>query len=250
MKYCIFFLFFVSPLFLRAQCDPDPPSGQGTVIVNEVGNFGRNGEYVELVVIGNPANPRAPVDMRDWILDDNNFARVDHGNEPGHLRFGNCFSAVPPGTLIVVYNGGEAGRVQIGANGTPNTAGNYQVGASSPCMYGCENTPNHESPAYAKTYIVPGDWTSLIPLRNWGDGIQVRGALGGFKHGIFWGSCIPGGGGVKVPLPGPSIAGLSIQYTAGAGGWDDVANFSVTPNATPGVPNGAANAAWIASLKQ
>lgn len=249
MRYFFVFLFLCMSLRFYAQCDPQPPVADGMVIVNEVGNFGHNGEYVELVVVGNPANPRAPVNMTDWILDDNNFARVDHGNEPGHLRFGTCFSAVPPGTIIVIYNTAEPGPVAAGADGTPNAAGNYQAGSQSACMYGCEGTPNHSSAGYTKINIVAGEWIRLVPLRNWGDGIQVRNVGGGFKHGIFWGSCIPGGGGIKVPLPGQSIAGLSVQYIGAGGGWNEVANYTVTSGATPGLPNGAANAAWIASLK-
>lgn len=237
-----------------AQCDPDPPqAGDGMVIVNEVGNLGRNAEYVELLVVGNPANPRAPVDMTDWILDDNNYARVDHGNEPGHLRFGACFNAVPPGTLIVIYNSGETpSGLNTGSDGFPNPAGVYQSGAGSSCLYGCEGSPNHHSANYAKTQIVAGDWLRLVPLRNWGDGIQVRNAGAGFKHGVYWGNCIFGGGGVKValPAPGQSIAGLVIQYMAGAGGWNSAANFSTGPTGTPGMPNSPENAAWIAALRQ
>lgn len=250
----IFGLFCLKTLPLAAQCDPNPPQpGDGMVIVNEVGNLGRNAEYVELLVVGNPANPRAPVDMTDWILDDNNYAKVDHGNEPGHLRFGNCFNAVPPGTLIVVYNSGEAPPgVGAGSDGFPNPAGNYQSGAGSACMYGCEGTPNHHSANYAKTDIVAGDWLQLVPLRNWGDGIQVRNAAAGFKHGIYWGNCIFGGGGVKValPAPGQSIAGLVVQYMAGANGWGSPGNFSVGASGSPGAANSAENAAWIAEIKQ
>jgi hypothetical protein len=250
MRFLLFFCCFGVTALLRAQCDPPPPPGDGMVIVNEVGNLGRNAEYVELLVVGDPANPRAPVNMTDWILDDNNYAKVDHGNEPGHLRFGSCFAAVKPGTLIVIYNGGETpSGIGAGADGFPNAAGNYQASASSACMYGCENTPNHGTSGYSKTNIGPGNWIDFVPLRNWGDGIQVRSAGGGFKHGVYWGNCIFGGGGVKAAIPGLSIAGLVIQYTGGANGWGDAGNYSVGAGGTPGAANGPANAAWIQYLK-
>ena len=255
MKHFLFGLLgLFGPLLLSAQCDPDPPqAGDGMVIVNEVGNLGHNAEYVELLVVGNPSNPRAPVNMTDWILDDNNYAKVDHGNEPGHLRFGPCFNAVPPGTLIVVYNSGEIPPgVSGGGDGFPNNSGNYQAGAASSCMYGCEDSPNHNSSTYSKSNLVGGDWLQLVPLRNWGDGIQVRSATGGFKHGVYWGSCTFGGAGVKIGLlpPAQSIAGLVIQYMAGAGGYGSAANFSIGPGASPGIPNSPENAAWIAALRQ
>lgn len=69
----------------------------GQVIINEFGQgtSGKNFEWVELVVVG--TGPGSTVDMRGWDLGD---------TTPGDLSFTNDdkWSAVPAGTIIVIYN--------------------------------------------------------------------------------------------------------------------------------------------------
>ena len=78
-------------------------------IINEFSN-GASGskEFIELLVIGNNANPNDPVDLSGWIIDDNNGDFQSSGAEfaigRGHFQLGSCFSSIPPGVLIVIYN--------------------------------------------------------------------------------------------------------------------------------------------------
>ena len=71
----------------------------GTVIINEwsQGNGGSR-EWVELLVVTGPA------DLRGWDLGD---------STPGDLQFSNdaAWSALPAGTLVVIYNGSDPDTV-------------------------------------------------------------------------------------------------------------------------------------------
>ena len=90
-------------------------SAQGGLVVNEISqgpNFFK--EYAELVVVGDPCST---VDLRGWIVDDNNGIFTDCGANPddgalagygiaaGHVRFTNdpIWEAVPVGTIILLY---------------------------------------------------------------------------------------------------------------------------------------------------
>lgn len=229
-------LFFLSVL-LKAQC---PPTGDPIVIVNEVGNFGVNAEYVEILVVGYPGNPYAKVDMRDWILNDNNYTAIDHGNEPGHLRFGDCFDAVAPGTLIVIYNEKEPAAVVTGANA-------LAYPGNSACLQGFEGFPNHSASNHAMTHPVSPNWLDLVPLRNLGDGIQILDANESPRHAVFWGDCSFGGA-VRMPMQGLSAQGQAFLYMGGMNGWQSASNYVSSATGSPGAPNSSANAVFIESL--
>lgn len=231
----LFFLFL--SVQLKAQC---PPTGEPIVIVNEVGNFGVNAEYVEILVVGYPGNPYAAVDMRDWILNDNNYTAIDHGNEPGHLRFGDCFDAVAPGTLIVIYNEKEPATVVSGPNA-------LAFPGNSACLQGFEGFPNHSALNHAMTYPVSPNWLDLVPLRNLGDGIQLLNANESPQHAVFWGDCTFGGA-VRMPMQGLSAQGQAFLYTGGMNGWQSASNYVSSATGSPGAPNSSANAVFIQSL--
>lgn len=97
-----------------AIIDNEPQRG---LIINEFSQ-GPAGvqEYLELLVIG-PAG--TTVDLRNWIVDDNNglfnnggFQFGGTGIAPGHLKFSNdCgWEDVPAGSIILLYNA-DAGNV-------------------------------------------------------------------------------------------------------------------------------------------
>ncbi|MDG1295876.1 MAG: hypothetical protein P8P48_01980, partial [Saprospiraceae bacterium] len=100
---------------------------QSGLVVNEFSQ-GTSGEWIELVVVGN-----CEVDLRGWIIDDNNGIFTDcgpgnniehgtfsgHGVAPGHIRFSNdaTWSAVKNGTIIVIYaDGAFTGTLPSGEN--------------------------------------------------------------------------------------------------------------------------------------
>lgn len=230
------FLHWGASLF--AQCPP--ATGNPIVIINEVGNFGVNAEYVEILVVGYPGNPYAKVDMRNWILNDNDYSGIDHGNEPGHMRFGECFSAVAPGTLIVIGNEREP---MGGSSGT----GVINLPGDSPCLLGYEGFPNHQTPAYNTTHPVSPTWLDLVPFRNYGDGAQIRNAQAAPQHAVFWGDCSFAGA-VRMPMQGVSAQGEAYLYMGGLGGWWDPAQYAYSGAGSPGVPNSPENYAFIQSL--
>ena len=113
----------VFPNFLRlftfVTCFSLPTllSGQAaTVIVNEASN-GTGGvrEFIELVVLGPSGGGSCTFDVRGFIFDDNNgdFScgpASGTGIATGHARFSSTdatWSAVPGGSIIVLYNPGD-----------------------------------------------------------------------------------------------------------------------------------------------
>ena len=230
------FLHWGASLF--AQCPP--ATGNPIVIINEVGNFGVNAEYVEILVVGYPGNPYAKVDMRNWILNDNDYSGIDHGNEPGHMRFGECFSAVAPGTLIVIGNEREP-------TGGSSGSGVINLPGDSPCLLGYEGFPNHQTPAYNTTHPVSPTWLDLVPFRNYGDGAQIRNAQAAPQHAVFWGDCNFAGA-VRMPMQGVSAQGEAFLYVGGLGGWNDPSKYISATAGSPGQPNSPENYAFIQSL--
>lgn len=82
-----------------------------TVIIQEVSNGPAGSmEYVELLVVPDtPADPCIPatcLDLRGWMIDDNNGYHGSNGVAQGAARFSDhlLWSCVPVGTLITIYN--------------------------------------------------------------------------------------------------------------------------------------------------
>ncbi len=231
----VFFFFEATPA--QAQCT----GGEPMVIINEVGNFGRNAEYVELLVVGLTGNPYAKVDMSDWILDDNNYAGVQHGNEQGHLRFGPCFSAMSPGTLIVIYNGDEPPPGLSGGG-----ANVLVISASDQCLYAFENAPTHGSSSYLGGMSASPNWMDFVPLRNDGDGIQILDAAAKPKHAVSWGDCVFGNPALTMPMQGSSAQNQAFMLMSDK--WQSASQYSSSPSGSPGAPNSMLNAQFIQKL--
>lgn len=229
------------------------------LVINEVSN-GPSGvkEYVELLVVGTPSGcTQQCVDLRGWILDDNNgyFASGSGtGIAQGHMRFANdpTWACVPIGTLIVVYNDGDRNS-SIPADNLTGANCTYIVPASSALFEKNASTPVvNGSMAYGGPYTSGGNWANTQGLSNTDDSYQVRDPnnLSVPYHAVSYGN------NTTTPI---------IYFSGGAGG--DVmymnnsvsndpfvqANWTKAPvsgagNETPGAPNNAANATWIHSL--
>ena len=108
---------------------------QSGLVVNEFSQGSPGQEWIELVVVGD-----CEVDLRGWIIDDNNGIFTDcgpgnniehgtfsgHGVAPGHLRFSNnaTWAAVKAGTVIVVYDDGAfTGTLPTGEKGALSVSG-------------------------------------------------------------------------------------------------------------------------------
>ncbi|MEM6376670.1 MAG: hypothetical protein AAF705_00525, partial [Bacteroidota bacterium] len=96
-------------------------------------------------------------------------------------------------------------------------------------------------------------WDDYIPMRNLGDGIQIRTPNAEQRHGVFWQI----GANDKedteesliVSINGISAAGTSIWYS-GLGSWFDASKYSVSYSSqgTPGEYNSSENYIALTSL--
>ncbi|HNJ90852.1 MAG TPA: hypothetical protein PLT99_15330, partial [Chitinophagales bacterium] len=89
-----YLLLLFIPVFGFAQV----PAGGG-LIVNEINQGTGLKEFMEFVVLGDPLNPCANVDLTGWVFDDNNgtfeTCGTGVGIASGHYRFTSCYNAVP-----------------------------------------------------------------------------------------------------------------------------------------------------------
>jgi len=238
------------------------------MIVNEIGNFGgdsNNGgtEYIELLVLGNPNNPNELVDIRGYLLDDNHASATDMGNEPGHVRFGDCFPLLPSGSLILIYNEKSP---PIGVDrlldGMPNSNGLYQVPFGSSCLVKYA-TPSHDSPDYG-SYVpnsgdTGGEWKDYIPLRDYGDAIILGNENGEVLQSFYWfleewyvDSELEF---IKPYNPTQEIAlsldpdDLTSCFALENSNWLSGSSYKRRDSGTPGLPNSEANNSFIQSIK-
>ncbi|WP_118975664.1 T9SS type A sorting domain-containing protein [Taibaiella koreensis] len=201
-----------------ACAQPDPMTEpKGALVVTEISN-GPSGEceYVVLAVAAcSSSNDAENVDVRGWILDDNNGAfnpagaGTGRGITTGHFRlpFSAKWAAVPVGSSIVVYNGAfnciglPTGTATLGGHNV------YYIDVNNPGTntdierYGSFPTSangNYCNPNGLTTpYVNPAtSYAATVGLGNTGDGFQVRcpgcntmNAAGpDFYHGIGYGT--------------------------------------------------------------
>ncbi|MCB9285333.1 MAG: gliding motility-associated C-terminal domain-containing protein [Lewinellaceae bacterium] len=236
-----FFLF--SSTYVFAQ-----PAG---LVVNEVSQ-GSSAikEWAELVVVGPPCSS---VDIRGWIIDDNNGIFIDcigpntgalpgAGIAPGHIRFkfDPVWQEVPVGTIILVYAWDPAdpgAQAEIGALQPDYTdsncdwlrvvplnasdpymemESNIPFGASSGCCpNGSNGNPNYTPAAYTplNNQAFSGV-TGKLGLRNEGDGFQTRDANANFFHGLSYGTTSTSG---CTPQPQFDGGPYGLQLAASGG---------------------------------
>lgn len=226
------------------------------LIINEFANDGAN-EWVELLVLGDPAFPNNPVDLTGWILDDNggNFegSVAGVGIADGHLKFKNNFNAVPPGSLIVLYSEGNRSAVIPGDDPTDaNNDSVYILPGNHSSLEVCTSLPVIGTFNYNCTPTSSPGW-NYISMRSAGDAIQTRSPLAVMFHGFSFGD-------VTAPFPlFPSTAsswnigsGSSGKaYAFQCGNWEDKSSFNEInePASTPGSANGTTNTIFINKLR-
>jgi len=203
------------------------------VVINEFGQGkGGNGEWVELLVVG--TGTCSTVDLRNWVL------RDYQGNATGgvYVKFADIevWRAVPAGTLIVIYNGGD----------TENLPGHF------PSYPDADFSDFLVVLPHTHTYFVtsPRRWEGLA---NGGDWVLLLDAAGNTVDGISYGDKTG-----QTPHLSAVGARRAAAYTrAGTAGINTVENWVVgyevsdegTPLSTPGAGNTTENANWIASLR-
>jgi len=226
------------------------------LIINEVSQ-GPSGtkEWVELLVTGTPNCSGIPtVDLRGWYIDDNNgtFACCTSvGLAPGCVRFTTdaLWSAVPAGTIIVLYNDGDLDPA-IPAQDLSLTDGNCRlIVPVSNCALIEKNTaqPNSSNITFPSSgFTACGQW-SILGMNNSDDSFQTRDPLGNLIHAVSWGSNTSN---TIIYFPG-AAGGMSIWMNNATNNNPALqSNWTRTSVAseTPGVANSPANAGWIASM--
>ncbi|MCI5057440.1 MAG: gliding motility-associated C-terminal domain-containing protein [Flavobacteriales bacterium] len=232
--------------------------GQG-IIINEISN-GTAGaqEYYELLVIGPPCSK---VDLRGWIIDDNNGDFAPGGTPTpgvgiadGHIRLANLpvWANVPVGSLILIYNESDK-NIAINIADDPDDS-NADLVYIMPANHGnlerCDITPNSNpgSTSYLGcVYNQPSSYLYL-GLRNAGDAAQTRDPAGALFHGVSYGDITGGPNNMLIS----STTGSGQFYFFNNGSYNTVTNFSQAAagaGETPGIPNNAQNLNYIDSLR-
>ena len=234
-----------------------------SVIIHEVSNGPAGSqEYVELLVVPTtPAEPCTPVnclDLRGWILDDNNGFHGGNGVAQGAVRFADhpLWSCVPVGTLITIYNAEDI-NPSMPTTDLDLGDGNCSLVIASSDLVHLEYSDITPAAVLCND---PGGWgldptptwQSNLALANTGDCVRISDATGCTVFSFCYGNTntnatvhFPGNGGDQVwsfVNGDPTNAADWMQGCAGdiaACGGDDQ---------TPGSPNSAANATWMATF--
>lgn len=256
---------FINLATLHAQYEGNSPFCHqgGGLFINEISNGPSTGqgnqEYIELVVTPDPADPLAPVNLEGWILDDNNVAASDEGNAAGHFVLGSCYQAVPPGSILVLYNPQDANTALPPDDPTDaDQDGVYIIPADSDCVLSCNSNPTTEDSDYCPCSDPSAPVSAWqIGLRNSGDVFQVRDGCETVVHAISWGSAQLAAELQNSPayfrLNGDSQSGLVIRFTNFvSNNWNDPTNYdntSTDTGQTPGAPNNPENADLITLMQ-
>jgi endonuclease I len=191
------------------------------VVVNEMSQGGSGAaEWVELLVVSDE------LDMRGWELGD-----LDDGTWSPITGFRDvpAWSNVAAGTLIVIYNSGDVDGTIPGEDTDP--AGHLLVLA-------------HDNAAFFTD--APGGWPGGGVFGNGDrdDAAVLRDGTGQVVHDMAVTHPT-----ATIPAPGSGQAKLFTGNTTGllavAAHWTNVAADA----ASPGTPNGDANATWINALR-
>ncbi len=180
MKRASYFLFFIL-VFGVTTCIAQSIA-TAPLIVNEIG-FGQNGtsKYIELLVVGNTNNTSlSPINLEGWIIDN------DTQNATGDSTFlmlGSAFSALFPGTVILIYDDSQSNpNINQANNGTPNAGGIYQVPVSSSSLTKCIKGASFE----CTTTSSATNWDAIIPIDKAGDVVQIRDPQGTLSYAVNW----------------------------------------------------------------
>jgi len=231
--------------------------------INEVSQ-GPSGskEYVELVVTGpvltSCSDQPQCLDLRGWILDDNNgyFSNgvlSGTGLAAGAVRFANdpLWQCINPGTIILIYNDNDPNS-SVPPQDISNTDGNCKlvIPISSTKFERHETAPNNTSMAYATNgWVAGGNWT-VISMANGDDSFQVYAPSNTTVpvHGVSWGN---NNSNNFIYFSG-AAGGLVYSCLNGTSGdFSLQSNWTSAPVAsgqTPGVANSTQNAALLGGM--
>ncbi len=234
------------------------------LIINEVSQ-GPSGskEYVEFLVVPGSGPYQCSdycLDLRGWIIDDNNGYFSGGGGSgigiaAGAVRFSSSpfWSCVPIGTLILVYNDQDINTALPPIDNSLSD-GNCKIilPISSTLFENQTVSPTTINATYPTTGWLPGGLWGPISMANGGDSFQVYNPnnLTTPIHGVSWVN-----NNVNNIIYFSTSATNSVYFFANT--VDNIpsnqANWvagtcSAPDNQTPGSPNNVANAFYIQSL--
>ena len=235
-----------------------------SLVINEVsqGPSG-NKEYVEFLVIPGSGPYQCSnycLDLRGWIIDDNNGYFTGGGGSgigiaAGAVRFSsNSFwQCIPIGTLILIYNDQDI-NAALPPIDISTTDGNCKIvlPISSSFFENQMVSPTTSNSTYPTTGWLPGGLWGPISMANGGDSFQIYDASNLITpvHGVSWVN-----NNVNNIIYFATTAANSVYYFANTvdNNPTNQANWiagtcSAPDNQTPGSPNNAANATYIQSL--
>jgi len=229
-----------------------------TLIMNEVSN-GPSGsqEYVEFVVVSNTvtyncSSPTPPcIDIRGWIFDDNSGYHGASGVAAGAIRFSqnSIWSCIPLGTIILLYNDADKNPDIPATDDLSMADGNCTIIApvSNASLFERNTTtPGAAACSYPSTGWVAGGTWSFTALANTSDCARIVNLSGCEVFSVCYGATdnlntliyFPASGGGTVYSFNSIDPQLQANWSSG----------SATTFQTPGAPNNAANAAYIAQF--
>lgn len=233
-----------------------------TLVINEVSNGVSGGkEYMEFLVIGpktNPCEAPATLDLRSWIIDDNNGflgSGSGKGIATGAFRFKNIsfWAEVPVGTLILIYNIDDY-ETSLITDDLSMTDGN--CGLVLPCnsnlLEAQTTSPSNNNPNYPTTgWSTPTSWTP-IGLRNDGDGVLIIRPTNTTTpvHSLGYGDVLISG--ASIGFSGSGSGTVYAMNNINTDNFNDVTNWTKktasNTTQTPGKPNNSTNENYILSL--
>lgn len=227
-----------------------------TLIMNEVSNgTSGNQEYVEFVVISDTVtyscnNTTPPcIDIRGWIFDDNSGYHGSGGVAAGAVRFSQnpIWACVPLGTIILIYNNADRNPA-IPPDDLSMSDGNCTIIAplNSTLFESNPTTPGAVACSYPGSgWVSGGNWNNTL-LANPGDCARIVNLAGCEVFSVCYGTdnqnnliYFSGSGGQKVYYFNDTDPTNQANWSSGSA--------SPSPgDQTPGAPNNALNAAFIA----
>ena len=252
-------IYYFCLFLLSAACAST--SYSQTLIMNEVSNGpAGNQEYVELVVsdtvVTYNCNSLAPpcIDIRGWIFDDNSGYHGAGGVAPGAVRFSfdPLWACVPLGTIIVLYNDADP-NPSMPAIDISLSDGNCSIIApiSNTALFEKNTTtPGNIACSYPATgWTAGGAWTTTT-LANTGDCARIVNLAGCEVFSVCWATNNLN----NLIYFNSGLSGTQNVWYFNNGNPNSQVNWSegfTTPGGgsqTPGLPNNAANAAYISQF--
>lgn len=267
-------LFKSTIFFLASWFTLENVNAQGLIITEMSQGESGNKEYIELLVVNE--DKCNLVDLRSWIVDDNNGNFGPNGISRGYLKFTDdvLWSRMMSGTTILLWNIEDTSTLlqtqgldilDIDPNdfriiipvGCKNVGTAQQTCPTSQYIVGVTNIPTTTNPSYNNPFVLIATtfrWNNLIPFGNSsnGDGAQTRKPDGSFFMGFAYGannlhplSPIYGNNSLRFN-PGANTYSLTNQFSQD---YNDKQNWSTGTSRSPAIANSIENLEYNLSIQ-